>query len=209
MSSECAPRQRTDNRSPGAASCNGFTERLSPFTLAPRGLAAFDHLLEHLPIPQRIHRPPETLVPVRHQTSRFDQAIERVKHKLFAVLDVIKNLFAKDKIAAVDPNIRLLARTNSLHDALFIEFSQVKIDWRMNGNEATNLPACLELIDHFCKWRIRQPVAVVGQKYVFILDKMPNRKKARSDIPPNTSINKRNTPFRRFFANNLNLGAKI
>ena len=72
---------------------------------APRRLAAFDHFLKHLSVPQRIHGPPKTLVLVRHQVSGFDQPIERLKHQLFTVPDIFKNLLAKDKIAAIDPNI--------------------------------------------------------------------------------------------------------
>ena len=120
MSSECAPRQRTDNRSPGPTELQGFhgaTLTTDTRSRAPRRLAPFDHLLEHLSIPQRIHGPPEALVFVRHQFSGFDQTIERLEHQLFTVLDIIKNLFAKDKIAGVDPNIRLLTRTYAMYSS--------------------------------------------------------------------------------------------
>ena len=43
---------------------------------APRRLSAFHHLLEHLPIPKRIHGPPESLVLVRHKVPLLYQAIE-------------------------------------------------------------------------------------------------------------------------------------
>src|SRR5208282_6596867 len=164
---QCRPNARqgkeptTDLQAPRAVAVSRNDTDVYIHPVIPRCLAPFDHLLEHLPVSQSIHGPPETLISVRHQVSGFDQAIERLKNQLFAVLDVIKNFFAKDKIATIDPNIRLLAGTDSLHDTPFIEFRQVKTDWWMNGNEATNLPACLELIDHLRKRRIGQPVAVV------------------------------------------------
>ena len=77
---------------------------------APRRLAAFHHFLEHLPISERIHRPPESIVLVGHQTPLLDQAIERLEHQLFAVADVIEDLVAEDEVSAIDPNFGFLAR---------------------------------------------------------------------------------------------------
>src|SRR5579863_769375 len=175
--------------------------------LAPWRLAAFDHLFENLPVPHRIHSAPETLVLIRHQLPGLDQTVERFEHKLFAVLDVVKDFLAKDKKTSIDPNIGLMTGSDSLHDALLIEFGQMKIDRRMNGDEAGNFSACLELIDHFCKRRIGQSIAVVGQEDLFILDKTLDRKQARSDISPDSGVDERNPPFGRLVADKLNFGA--
>ena len=79
--------------------------------MAPRRLSALDHLLEHLPISQRVHRPPETLIFVGHQVPCLDQAVERLEHQLFPVPDVIEDLVAEDEISAVDPDVGLLTGT--------------------------------------------------------------------------------------------------
>jgi hypothetical protein len=92
----------------GAQICAG-TAILDNRLRAPRRLAAFHHFLEHLSVPQSIHGPPKTLVLVGHQVSGLDQPIEWLKHQLLTVSDIFENLLAKDKIAAIDPNIRLVA----------------------------------------------------------------------------------------------------
>jgi hypothetical protein len=92
--------------------------------LAPRRLAAFDHLLENLSVPQRIHSPPKALVFIRHQLPGFDQTVERLKHEFFTVPDVPKNLLAKNKIPAIDPNIRLMTRPYATYGSMLIEFGE-------------------------------------------------------------------------------------
>src|SRR5271163_2245908 len=59
------------------------------------------------------------------------------------------------------------------------------------------------------KWCIAQPVAVVCQEDLFVVYKVFNREKTFSDISPDPSVNQRDMPIRWFFANNLNLRAKI
>src|SRR5690606_32302626 len=64
MSSECAPRQRTDRRSPGRASPNALIASfLGPATIgpllwrrgAPRHSSFLDHVLKNLPIAKSVH----------------------------------------------------------------------------------------------------------------------------------------------------------
>src|SRR5450759_2816680 len=89
MSSEWAPRQRTDNRSPADANCNAFMMSSSRVLFVPRGapwhLASFDHFFEYLPIFQHIHGPPEALVFVSEELAIFDQAIEGIENQFLAV----------------------------------------------------------------------------------------------------------------------------
>jgi hypothetical protein len=107
--------------------------------LSPRRLAAFDHLLENLLVPQRIHSPPKTFLLIRHQLPGFDQTVERLNHQFLRDLNIVEDLPAKDKIAAIDPNIGLMTGPYAIHGSLFIELSQVKAHQRMNRKEAANL----------------------------------------------------------------------
>ena len=90
---------------------------------APRRLSAFNHFLEHLPISERIHRPPKSIVLVRHQTPLPDQPIERFKHKLFPVADVIEDLVTENEISPIDPDFRLVARDGNCLTAPFLSNS--------------------------------------------------------------------------------------
>src|SRR6266699_2727925 len=92
---------------------------------APRHLSALDQVLEYLSISKCIHRAPEALVSIRHQLLTLDQPTEWLNHKLLAILNVVENLSSKNKIAAVYPDFRFLARTYSPNGTLRIEFSKM------------------------------------------------------------------------------------
>ena len=100
MSSECAPRQSSDRRSPGLASWQrphhaalAAARRLH----APRHLAALHHVFEDLTVAQRVHRAPEPFVLVGHEVAALDQAVERLEHEFLAFLDEVEDLLAEDE----------------------------------------------------------------------------------------------------------------
>src|SRR5215831_3099643 len=127
----------------------------------PWHFATFHHVLKHLPISESIHRPPEALILIGHEMPAFDQAIEGLKHQLFARSDIIEDLVAKHEIATVDPDLGLVTRAQSLHGTLLIKFRKMEADRRMNGEKAADLPTLLEAIDHVRQWRVCQSVAIV------------------------------------------------
>src|SRR5215813_10798500 len=97
---------------------------------APRHLSALHHLLEHLPVTQRIHGAPEPLIFVGDEPSILYQAIEGLEHQLFASAHVVEDLLAEEEISAVDPDLGFLVRTKSTHRPVTIEFRQMEIEWR-------------------------------------------------------------------------------
>jgi hypothetical protein len=48
----------------------------------------------------------------------FDQTIKWLKYQLFAFSNVIEDFVAKNKVAAVDPNLGLLIRTQPSRNSL-------------------------------------------------------------------------------------------
>ena len=77
---------------------------------APGHVTALDHFLEHLPVPERVHGPPEAQMLISHEAVGLDQAVERFGHKLFAVAHIFEDLTAKNEISAIYPDVGLLAR---------------------------------------------------------------------------------------------------
>src|SRR6266700_6254545 len=176
---------------------------------APRHLSALDQVLEYLSISKCIHRAPEALVSIRHQLLTLDQPTEWLNHKLLAILNVVENLSSKNKIAAVYPDFRFLARTYSPNGTLRIEFSKMEADRRMDGNETSDLAALFKPSDHIRQRCIGQSVAIVREKDFLVLDKMPDRNEAFANIAPSSGIHERYSPIHREIANDLNLLAKI
>ena len=51
---------------------------------APRHFTLLHHILQHLPVFQRVHRAKETIVLICHELVRRSQTFERLDDKLFA-----------------------------------------------------------------------------------------------------------------------------
>src|SRR5262249_42381141 len=175
---------------------------------APWRIASLHHVLEDLPVSQRVHRSPEPLIFVGHKVPAFDQAVEWLEHKLFTILDKIENLPAEDEEAAIDPDFRFLARADPLHGTVRVEFREVEADRGMDGDEAADLSAFLELTNHVRQRRIGEAVAVVGEKHLLVLDEVLDRQQSLSNVSPRAGIDERDAPFRRLFAEDLDLLAE-
>src|SRR5262249_32212200 len=79
----------------------------------------------------------------------------------------------------------------------------------MNGNKAANLAASFEAVDHLFQRYVGQPVAVVGEKHLLILDEMLYRQQSLADVAPRSRFDKGTPPIRRTLAENLDFLAKI
>src|SRR5262245_43867934 len=212
MSSECAPRQSTDSRSPGAASCRAFMASRRGAELrahAPGHVAAIRHFLQQLPVSEGVHRTPETLIFIGHEMAACDQTFEGLMHQFLALPNEVEDLVAENKKPSVDPDLGLLARTQPLDRTTRIKLRQMEADRRMNGDKAADLSALLEHIDHHVQRGITQPIAVVGEKYLFILDKVPDGDEALPDIAPGSRVHERNAPVRWSFTENFDLLAEF
>src|SRR5262245_24080774 len=95
------------------ASSHGFAllRRLHPVLLLgipqlgqPRHLPSLHHVLENLPVLQRVHGAEETRVPVGDELAVLDQPVEGLIHQLFAFLDVVEDAVAEDEEAGVYPD---------------------------------------------------------------------------------------------------------
>ena len=176
---------------------------------APRRLPAFHHFLQHLPIPERVHCPPESIVFVGHQPPLPDQAVERLENQLFPVADVIEYLAAEDEVAPIYPDFGLVAHTEIAHRILVIELDEVKVEWRPGRDEAADRLAVLEALYHVRQWRIGQTIAVIGEEDFFVSHEMFHRHQAFADIAPDSRVDQRDAPIRRRFPDDFHLLSEI
>ena len=106
ISSECAPRHSTDNRSPAPGDPKSLhrTHRGSDTGVQlPGRIATLDHFLEHLPVPERVHGPPKSFVPVGHELSTVDETLEGLHDQFIAFLNVVEYFLPEDEKSAIDP----------------------------------------------------------------------------------------------------------
>src|SRR5262245_41698944 len=142
-----------------ALSCHpgGDLRQSSP----PRHVPTLNHILQQLPVSQRVHRAPETVIFVGHEVPALNQTGEWLKHQLFTFSDVIEDFIAENKVAAVDPNLGFLTRSQTLNGALLVKFGKMEADWRVNGDKTTDFTARLDTINHVRQCRVGRTIAVV------------------------------------------------
>ena len=79
----------------------------------------------------------------------------------------------------------------------------------MNGDEAADLAAVLKALDHVRQRRVGQPVAVIGEKDLFVLQRDASRPQALANVAPDSGVDERDAPVRRPFTQNFDLLAEI
>src|SRR5262249_7098399 len=157
--------------------------------LAPPGhLALLDHVLEHLPVTERVHGPPEALVLAGHQLVVGDEPGERLEHELLALAHVVEDLGAEDEVAAIDPDVGPVGRAEPRHPAVAVDVGEVIGERWPDGDEAGDLPAALEVLQHLVEVEVAQPVAVVGEEHLLVADVLTHRPQALADVAPDAGV---------------------
>src|SRR5262249_22745592 len=85
----------------------------------------------------------------------------------------------------------------------------MEADRRMDGDETSDTAALFKPREHIWQWRVGEPVTIVGEKDLFVLDKVPDGNEALTDIAPGSGIDERHAPIYRKIANDLDFLAKI
>src|SRR5215467_9832234 len=62
-------------------------------------------LLQFLPLFERVHALPETVVAMAHELFCADEPLKWLPHEFLACFDVLENRAFEDKVAAVDPDV--------------------------------------------------------------------------------------------------------
>lgn len=153
-----------------------------------------DHVFQDLPIAQRIHRPPKAGMLVGHQQVLLDKPLKRFGDEFFAVVHVIEDGVAKQKEAAIDPDVRAVRRSELANAAAVIDIGKVIGQRRTYGDKAADFSAALEARDHVVEIDVAETVAVVRKKDFFVLNVSAHRPKSLADVAPNAGIEKRHAP---------------
>ena len=106
----------------------------------------------------------KSLVLVSHELTFRDQSRERLEHELLALLQVVEDLAPEDEVAAVDPDLGAVGSAELLHVAIRVDIGEVVGEGRADREEAGDLPALLEGVDHLVEMHVRQAVAVIGEE---------------------------------------------
>src|SRR6185437_5714877 len=175
----------------------------------PGHIATFDHLLKDLPVPERIHGTPKSLISVGHKLSALDETLEVLHHQFVPFSNVVEYLAPEDEIPAIDPDLGFPALAHPAHGALRVEFGEMKRNRRMNGDEAADHVAPLEAIDHVRERSIGESVAVIGKKYFLVMYEMAYSQETLTDVAPYSRVHQRNAPVRRPFAQQLDLRTEM
>ena len=80
---------------------------------------------------------------------------------------------------------------------------------RAHGEEAAGLAGLLEQLDHLRQRRIGQPVAVVGEEHLLVLDVLAHGQQALADVAPDAGVDQRHPPVGQLLAEDLHLAARI
>ena len=85
----------------------------------------------------------------------------------------------------------------------------MKIKGCTNRNKGSDFTALFESINHIRQWGISKAIAVIGEKDFFIFNEMLYGNKPFTNIAPDPSIDKRDTPIRRLFAQIFDFVTKV
>ena len=160
-------------------------------------------------IPKGVHGPPKSFVAIGHEAALRDQPLERLVNEFVTFFDVVEDLLSENEITPVDPHLGFVARAHCADRAALVETRQMKRDGRMNGDEAGDLSALLESLDHFRQGGVGQAIAVVGEKIFVILHELADGEQTLTDVAPYSGVDQRYTPIRRALAQQLDLVAKL
>ena len=103
-SDDCRVSERPQPTFMATASRNGWNRLGEP----PGHAALLDHVFQHLFVLQCVHRAPEALVLEGKELFGIDQPPEGFFDQLLALAHIVEDLRAKDKEAAIDPEIGIL-----------------------------------------------------------------------------------------------------
>src|SRR5690348_4483122 len=202
MSSECAPMQSTDNFSPGRAIPTCFIDFASCLLRrqagsvgkAPRHGAPLDQILQALLVLERVHRPPEALVPDGHELVGLDQPAERRLDQLVALGHVVEDLLPEDEEPAIDPEVRILAVAQSVDLSAFVDVHQMQAERRPDRQKAADLAAGPEHLRHLLQVGVAETVAVVGVEHFLAGNVIAHGPEALADVAPDAGVDHRDAP---------------
>ena len=104
-----------------------------------------------------------------HKLFGSDQSSKRLLHQLFARFNVLKNRPLEHEIPPVDPHIRLGGGLNLFDLPVGAERDVVAASAWPDAQESRGLVLLLKRADQIRKIKIREIVAIVGEKHFFTI----------------------------------------
>src|SRR5213083_2804169 len=113
--------------------------------------AAWSRGRQERPVLERVHRLPESVVAVADQLVLGEQPLERLRHELLAVSQVVEDLGLENEMPAVHPQAGLRDIANARHLAAGSRQDEVITQLRLHAEKARDPvvpPEMLELRRH-------------------------------------------------------------
>src|SRR5690606_12282055 len=141
-----------------------------------------------------VHRAPEALVPIGQELPFRDQPVERGLDQLVARLHVVEDLLAQDEEAAVDEEVGVSDRPELRDVAVRPHPDLMEAVPGLDGGEACDCVAALELLVHLVERDIGETVTVVREEHGIRLEVVPNDHESYADIAMKDSVDEGNAP---------------
>ena len=122
--------------------------------------------------------------------------MKRFRHQFFAFLDILKDVLAKDKISAVDQQIRISHKINLVHRTFLSHGDHGETLGGLDADEAGNLVALLEPLDFIRQMQVGQRIRIIGQEILFVGEVFFDRLQPLADVRPETGVHAGNLPIR-------------
>jgi hypothetical protein len=111
---------------------------------------------------------------IRAELVGLDQTGERLLDELFALVDVVEDFAAQNKVAAVYRYAIVAHRSDRRHEPLIGGLDEVKALSGANRREGRDPWLALELGDHLVDRHVGQAVRVVRQKNRILAEVLPH-----------------------------------
>src|SRR5438093_5847820 len=160
----------------------------------PGRVAAGLHVVERLLVLEGVHAHPEAFVAVRGQLLETDQPLEWLPDQLLTVFEIVEELALEDEEAPVDPETGLGHRPDIVDQSVTAERHRVEALARSDAYEAGDLILPAKALEIVPERKIRQRVAIVGEKHWVVPEVVLDGLEALADVRMQTGVGEHDLP---------------
>src|SRR3989475_1836233 len=172
-----------------------WRSRRSALPDLPRRVAPGVHVVQALLVLERVHRRPEPIVAVGQQLVLGEEPLERVRHEVFAVPQVVEDLALENVIPTVDAQTGLRGLPNARDLAAGSRYHEVIAQMRLHAEKARDPAVSSEMLEFRRQRQVGQAVGVVREELTFAGEVRLDGAEALPDARVDPRIDERDTPI--------------
>ena len=150
--------------------------------------------LEPLLVLQRVHRGPESLVPLREHLAGRHQPLQRLLDEVLAGSQLVEELPAQDEVTAVDPDVGAHHVAHRPDAAVVGHRDHVEAVVRAHREEARRRLLVLGAGDHRGQVGVGQRVPVVGEEELVVGQQVADGAQPLADRRPQAGVDEGDVP---------------